>query len=94
MPQKWTDEVRSSYVILLSRLYVVENKSLGEISALLGWPEQTVYSRLKKVGIPLTPERKEGDLELKPTRDGYGTGLYARPATSQNFSASCSGMVI
>ncbi len=62
MPQKWTDEVRNLYLLLLRRLYVAENKSLGEISALLGWPEQTVYSRLKKVGIVLTPERKAGYL--------------------------------
>ncbi len=69
MPQKWTDEVRDSYSVLLNRLYVIENKSLKEISAVVGWPEQTVYSRLKKVGIPLTPERKAGYLVTTERRD-------------------------
>src|SRR3989344_1819073 len=69
MPQRWTDEVKNAYLTLLSRLYVVENKSIGQIGVLLDWPEQTVYSRLKKVGITLTPERKSGYLTTTERKD-------------------------
>ena len=42
----------------LQRLYVDENKTVGEISSVLGIGVATVFQRMLRLGIPSTPEQK------------------------------------
>ncbi|OHA08673.1 MAG: hypothetical protein A3B37_01875 [Candidatus Sungbacteria bacterium RIFCSPLOWO2_01_FULL_59_16] len=58
MPRRWTPAEERSKSLELKRLYVRENKTIGEIGKLLGIAEQTVFQRLERLGIPTAPERK------------------------------------
>jgi len=59
MPARWTPSEEKIFFNELHRLYVVENKTIREVGALLGLAEQTVFQRLQRLGIPSTPERKQ-----------------------------------
>lgn len=59
MPARWTLSEEKMFFNELRQLYVVENKTIREIGALLGLAEQTVFQRLQRLGIPSTPERKQ-----------------------------------
>ena len=67
MPKHWTIEEKKSYFKRLSHLYIKENKTIGEISKLLGIAEPTVYQRLKRLGIKTNPEFKKTYLIKKRT---------------------------
>ncbi len=58
MPKKWSNHEEHKKYKELSRLYVNQNKTIGEISSILGIAEQTVFKRMKRLSIPSMPERK------------------------------------
>lgn len=58
MPHRWTSVEECQKATELRRLYVRENRTIGEIGKLLGIAEQTVFQRLERLGIPTAPERK------------------------------------
>ncbi len=68
MPAPWTTEEKKQHFDTLQQLYVVENKTIGEIGKILNYSEQTIYDRLLRVGIKPTPETKPNYL-LKPRDD-------------------------
>jgi len=59
MPSKWTPVEERLKFSELHQLYVVKNKTIGEVGRILGIAEQTVFQRMKRLGITSTPERKE-----------------------------------
>ena len=68
MPRPWTLVEKKNYFLELKNLYVKQNKPIGEIGKILGIAEQTVYQRLKKLGIKTRPELKDNFL-LKKRKD-------------------------
>lgn len=58
MPRRWTFTEERQKSAELRRLYVKENRTIGEIGHLLGVAEQTVFQRLGRLGIRTAPERK------------------------------------
>jgi hypothetical protein len=65
MARRWNKEEEKKYYQELFGLYVEKNKTLGEIALTLGLAEQTVFQRLKRLGIKTSPHLKESYL-LKP----------------------------
>lgn len=65
MARRWTQNEEKLYRTELYQLYVVENKSIGEIAALLLIGESTVFQRLLRLGIPSNPSRKVRYLHRK-----------------------------
>ncbi|MEK9194307.1 MAG: LAGLIDADG family homing endonuclease [Patescibacteria group bacterium] len=45
---------------LLYGLYVLQNKTIGEVGKLLGVSQKTIFGRLKFLGIQTDPKRKKG----------------------------------
>lgn len=62
---KWTSDEERKYKSELKRLYEVENKTISQISILLGIAEQTVFQRLQRLKIPTHPEKKSGYLNYR-----------------------------
>lgn len=58
MARRWTSAEEREKFSELRRLYVVENKTIGEVGRILGIAEQTVFQRMRRLGIVSTPERK------------------------------------
>jgi len=58
MPARWTSKEEIERRRELSRLYVKENKTIGEIGNTLGIGESTVYDRLIRLGIPTLRSQK------------------------------------
>jgi len=58
MAKKWTIEENGRHFFLLNRLYIKENKTIGEIGKLLNRSEQTIFGRLKRLGIKTIPQLK------------------------------------
>ncbi len=58
MGRAWTREKQNAHRILLRDLYTTENKTIGEIGALLTISPKTVFQRLKSLGIQTHPETK------------------------------------
>lgn len=58
MPKKWSKHEEHKKYEELFRLYVKQNKTIGEIAGILAIAEQTVFKRMKKLGIRSTPWRK------------------------------------
>ncbi len=67
MPRPWTVKEKKSHLLELQDLYVRDNKTIGEIGKLLGIAEQTVFQRLKRLGIRSRPELKANYLLRKRT---------------------------
>lgn len=65
MPRRWTIEEEYFYRGQLNELYVIENKTIFEVGEVLGVSPQTVFDRLRRLGIPTAPERKYGYLNTK-----------------------------
>ncbi|MDO8599994.1 MAG: LAGLIDADG family homing endonuclease [bacterium] len=65
MARKWNSKEEKQKFAELRRLYVVENKTIGEVGRILGIAEQTVFQRMRRLGIPSTPERKATFLARK-----------------------------
>ncbi|MDP3917823.1 MAG: LAGLIDADG family homing endonuclease [Candidatus Woesebacteria bacterium] len=51
MPAKWSTEVEESKFQELNELYVIQNKTIGEIGKILHLAEATVYGRLLRLNI-------------------------------------------
>lgn len=60
MAKRWTTEEEYFYREELFELYVRQNKSIGEIGAILSITYKAVYDRLKRLGIPTDPKAKRG----------------------------------
>lgn len=58
MARKWTKEEESYYHRKLNKLYIRENKTINEISEIIGISPQSVYIRLKRLGIKTCPKKK------------------------------------
>lgn len=65
MPRRWTRKEETLFYNELYFLYVEKNKSIGEISGILQIASQTVFQRLKRLGIATSPERKRGYLHMR-----------------------------
>ena len=62
MARRWTIAEEQHYREQLQKLYVRQNKTIGEISGLLNLSDRTVFKRLQRLGIPSHPEKKFGYL--------------------------------
>lgn len=58
MARRWTKEEEKFYRSQLNRLYIVENKSIGQIGKELGIAYQTVFDRLRRLDIKTAPKQK------------------------------------
>ncbi len=67
MPRPWTNREKKIYFSELYKLYVIQNKTIGEIGKILDISEQTVFQRLRKLGIKSRPELKKNYLLKKRT---------------------------
>lgn len=59
MAEKWTKQEKEKHAKELKRLYIRENKTIGEIALLLCIAPQTVFKRLRMCGIETIPEQKK-----------------------------------
>lgn len=58
MARRWTATEEEEYRNVLRRLYVDQNKSIKEVGAILGIAPQTVFGRLKRLGISTCRDEK------------------------------------
>lgn len=58
MARRWTKSEEDMLRKELHQLYVTQNKSIGEIGKELGIPYQTVFDRMRRLGIETAPEKK------------------------------------
>ncbi len=58
MARRWTKEEERKYKKELINLYVVQNKSIGEIAPLLGLEESSVFDRMQRLGIKTSKQLK------------------------------------
>lgn len=58
MARRWTEEEEVAYRSELQELYVRKNLTIREVGIVLGIAEQTVFRRMRRLGIASTPERK------------------------------------
>src|SRR3989338_5989963 len=65
MARRWTKEEETKYHSELIYLYIRQNKSLREVSKILGMPESTVFRRLKRLGIKTQPYLKKNYLKKR-----------------------------
>lgn len=60
MARKWTNKEEIKYRKELHNLYIMKNKTIGEIATALNLGSyQTVYDRLKRLGVKTCREKKE-----------------------------------
>lgn len=59
MPAKWSKKVEEFKFQELNELYVIQNKTIGEIGKILHLAETTVYDRLLRLNIKPDRSRKE-----------------------------------
>lgn len=59
MARRWTEKEENTYRSELKFLYVVKNKTIDEISDILGIAPQTVFQRLQRLDIKSQPELKK-----------------------------------
>lgn len=65
MARRWTKDEERFYKKQLHQLYVVENKSIGEIAIQFTIAQATVFDRLRRFSIKTAPEKK---LKYRNTR--------------------------
>src|SRR3989338_9910003 len=65
MARRWTKEEENKNRSELSHLYIKQNKSLGEVSKILGMPESTVFRRLRRLKINTQPYLKRNFLKKR-----------------------------
>jgi hypothetical protein len=58
MARRWTPEEENLYRNQLREFYVVQNKTIFEVATVLGIKWQTVFWRLQRLHIPITPDKK------------------------------------
>ena len=59
MPKRWNKLEEICFRKELVRLYVKENKTIGDIALILGLGESGIYQRLLRLGIKPTPFKKK-----------------------------------
>ncbi|MCF7898924.1 MAG: hypothetical protein K9L31_03165, partial [Candidatus Pacebacteria bacterium] len=59
MARRWTKTEEENLRKELYRLYVTQNKTIGEIAKLLLIEQSSVHKRLIRLSIPITPEKKK-----------------------------------
>jgi DNA-binding transcriptional regulator WhiA len=59
MARRWTAKEEEEYRNTLRVLYVEQNRTIGEIGAMLGIAPQTVFGRLKRLGISTCRDKKD-----------------------------------
>lgn len=59
MAKRWTKIEEENLRKELYELYVMQNKTIGEISKLLSIEQSSVHKRLVRLSIPITPEKKK-----------------------------------
>ncbi len=64
MARRWTTQEEDQYRRELVELYVVQNKTIGEIGKLLGMRQGGVFRRMQRLEIRSTPESKPGYLNM------------------------------
>jgi len=67
MARKWTSTEERERFDELHRLYVTENRTLTEVSRILGIAQSTAFQRMARLGIPSTPDKKEIYIARKRT---------------------------
>lgn len=58
MARRWTKDEELFYKKQLQKLYIVENKTIGEIAIQLKIVETSVFDRLRRLNIKTIPEKK------------------------------------
>lgn len=84
MPRRWTAVEEAAKRIELIELHEPQNRSIGDIAALLGRSEVTIYQRLRRLGIPVRKERKPGYLRAR---------VITLPPVSGDLAESCAIML-
>jgi len=59
MARKWTEKEEEIYYDELYNLYVLKNKTIGEISKILSIEQSSVHKRLVRLSIDTSPETKK-----------------------------------
>ena len=65
MARRWNPEEEARYRAELVELYVRQNMTIREVGAVLDLADQTVFRRLKRLGISTCPERKPNYLRKR-----------------------------
>ena len=65
MARRWSTKEENKYRSQLYKLYVKQNKSLREVSKVLGISEQAVFRRLGRLGIKTQPHLKKNYLKKR-----------------------------
>lgn len=65
MAQRWTTKEEKIKRNELTSLYVKQNKTISEVAEVLGIKENSVFDRMKRLGIPSIPERKVNYLNIR-----------------------------
>ena len=65
MARRWTKKEEGRYREELKKLYIVQNKTITEIGAVLGISEKTVFDRLGRLGIKTQPHLKKNYLHKR-----------------------------
>jgi len=65
MAKCWTKEEEKKYRKELTFLYKKQNKAIGEIASILRIGEQSVFKRMKRLGIKSEPHRKKNYLKKR-----------------------------
>jgi len=65
MAKRWMEKEERKYHSELFHLYVKQNKSLFEVSKILGISESTVFKRLARLGIKTQPSLKKNYLKKR-----------------------------
>ncbi len=65
MARRWTQLEETLYRAELHQLYTLDNKTIKEAGAALGLADQTIFKRLKRLGIPTVPHLKQNYLRRK-----------------------------
>src|SRR3989344_1749130 len=58
MARRWNESEKREYRRVLRTLYVDQNKTIGEVGFILHVAPQTVFSRLRRLGIPTCRDKK------------------------------------
>jgi DNA-binding transcriptional regulator WhiA len=65
MAARFTSEQEEKYRNEIVELYVRQNKTIFEIASMLNIAYQTVFQRMKRLGIPTSPELKQQNLKRR-----------------------------
>lgn len=66
MPAKWSRNIELKKFKELNNLYVIQNKTIGEIGKILNLAEATIYDRLLRLNIKPDPSKKKNYNHISP----------------------------